>query len=285
MNHPAEIKVHQYLANVQAGDATLSDEVIEQVTKDVRDALVRQFSKRDDKFRLRMSNIGRDYCQLWFDKNDPKAAIPFSTNFIINMMIGDIVEAVFKGLLVQAGVSFSNGEKVTWDLDAGVSIDGTPDLIMDGKVDDVKSASPWSYENKFKDYATLAEKDSFGYVAQLAGYAKAAKVEPGGWWVINKANGEFKYVAAEGINVAQVAENTKAKVAKLAENKFERCYEAEEETYRKKPTGNTILGKECQWCSYRYKCWPGLKEMPSLVSQAENKPFVSYVTIDEKYGV
>jgi hypothetical protein len=285
MNHPAEIKVHQYLASVQAGDATLSDEVIEQVTKDVRDALVRQFSKRDDKFRLRMSNIGRDYCQLWFDKNDPKAAIPFSTNFIINMMIGDIVEAVFKGLLVQAGVSFSNGEKVTWDLEAGVSIDGTPDLIMDGKVDDVKSASPWSYENKFKDYATLAEKDSFGYISQLAGYAQAAKVQPGGWWVINKANGEFKYVAAEGIDVAEVAENTKAIVAKLAENKFERCYEAEEETYRKKPTGNTILGKECQWCSYRYKCWPGLKEMPSLVSQAEMKPFVSYVTIDEKYGV
>jgi len=285
MNHPAEIKVHQYLASVQSGDATLSDEVIEQVTKDVRDALVRQFSKRDDKFRLRMSNIGRDYCQLWFDKNDPKAAIPFSTNFIINMMIGDIVEAVFKGLLVQSGVTFSNGERVTWDLEAGVSIDGTPDLIMGGKVDDVKSASPWSYENKFKDYTTLAEKDSFGYIAQLAGYSEAAKVQPGGWWVINKANGEFKYISAEGINVAQVAENTKVKIAKLAENKFEKCYEAEEETYRKKPTGNTILGKECQWCSYRYKCWPGLKEMPSLVSQAENKPFVSYVTIDEKYAV
>jgi hypothetical protein len=285
MNHPAEIKVHQYLSSVQAGEATLSDEVIDQVTKDVRDALVRQFSKRNDTFRLRMSNIGRDYCQLWFDKNDPKSAIPFSTNFIINMMIGDIVEAVFKGLLVQSGVLFQNGEKVTWDLGAGVSIDGTPDLIMDGKVDDVKSASPWSYENKFKDYATLAEKDSFGYVAQLAGYAQAAKVEPGGWWVVNKATGQFKYVAAEGIDVNEAAENTKAIAAKLAENKFERCYEAQEETYRKKPTGNAILGRECQWCSYRYKCWPGLKEIPSLVSQAEDKPIVSYVTIDEKYGV
>jgi hypothetical protein len=285
MNHPAEIKVHQYLSSVQAGEATLSDEVIDQVTKDVRDALVRQFSKRDETFRLRMSNIGRNYCQLWFDKNDPKSAIPFSTNFIINMMIGDIVEAVFKGLLVQAGVSFANGQKVTWDLGAGVSIDGTPDLIIEGKVDDVKSASPWSYENKFKDYATLADKDSFGYVAQLAGYAQAAKVEPGGWWVVNKATGQFKYVAAEGIDVNEAAENTKAIAAKLAENKFERCYEAQEETYRKKPTGNTILGRECQWCSYRYKCWPGLKEMPSLVSQAEDKPMVSYVTIDEKYGV
>lgn len=284
MNHPAEIKVHQYLSNVQAGEATLSEEVIEQITNDVRSALVRQFSKRDDTFRLRMSNIGRDYCQLWFDKNDPKAAIPFSTNFIINMMIGDIVEAVFKGLLVQSGVSFANGEKVTWDLGT-VSIDGTPDLILDGKVDDVKSASPWSYENKFKSYSTLAEKDSFGYVAQLAGYAQAAKVKPGGWWVVNKATGEFKYVAAEGIDVQEAAENTKALAAKLEENKFERCYEAQEETYRKKPTGNTILGRECQWCSYRYKCWPGLKEIPSLVSQAEDKPIVSYVTIDEKYAV
>jgi hypothetical protein len=284
MNHPAEIKVHQYLSSVQAGEATLSEEVIEQVANDVRNALVKQFSKREDKFRLRMSNIGRNYCQLWFDKNDPKAAVPFSTNFIINMMIGDIVEAVFKGLLVQSGVSFSNGEKVTWDLGT-VSIDGTPDLIMDGKVDDVKSASPWSYENKFKDYNTLAEKDSFGYVAQLAGYAQAAKVKPGGWWVVNKANGEFKYVAADGIDVEKAAENTRAIAAKLEENKFERCYDAIEETYRKKPTGNTILGRECQWCSYRYKCWPGLKGMPSLVSQAEDKPIVSYVKIDEKYAV
>jgi hypothetical protein len=231
-----------------------------------------------------MSNIGRDYCQLWFDKNDPDAAVPFSTNFIINMMIGDIVEAVFKGLLVQSGVSFTNGEKVVWDL-GSVAIEGTPDLIMDGKVDDVKSASPWSYENKFKDYNTLAEKDSFGYVAQLVGYAEAAKVKPGGWWVVNKANGEFKYVDAEGAEVAPVAENTKALAAKLAENKFERCHEAQEETYRKKPSGNMILGRDCQWCSYRYKCWPGLKEIPSLVSQAEDKPIVAYVKIDEKYAV
>jgi hypothetical protein len=200
------------------------------------------------------------------------------------MMIGDIVEAVFKGLLVQSGVSFTNGEKVTWDL-GSVSIDGTPDLIMDGKVDDVKSASPWSYENKFKDYATLSEKDSFGYVSQLVGYAEAAKVQPGGWWVVNKANGEFKYVAADGVNTTEVAEKTKAIAAKLDENKFERCYEAQEETYRKKPSGNTILGRDCQWCSYRYKCWPGLKEIPSLVSQAEDKPIVAYVTIDEKYAV
>lgn len=279
MQHPAELKIHQYLSNVQAGDAVLSDEVIEQIVQDVRQALVKQFSKRDSTFRLRMSNIGRDYCKLWFDKNEPKAAIPRSTNFVINMMIGDIVEAVFKGLLVQSGVSFSNGEDVSMDLGEGVVINGTPDLILDGKVDDIKSASPWSYTNKFKDFATLAGSDSFGYVAQLGGYAKAAGVKPGGWWVINKATGEFKYVSAGDIDSEGVAENTRALAARLAENKFERCYEPIEETYRKKPTGNLILGKECGWCDYRYKCWPGLQEIPSLVSQAEEKPMVSYVKI------
>lgn len=280
MQHPAELKVHQYLSSVQAGEATLSDEVIEQIVEDVRAALIKQFSKREGNFRLRMSNIGRNYCQLWFDKNDPESAIPRSTNFIINMMIGDIVEAVFKGLLTQSGVAYSNGEGVTLDL-GEVKVDGTPDLIMDGKVDDIKSASPWSYTNKFKDFETLASMDSFGYVAQLGGYAKAAGVKPGGWWVINKGTGEFKYVTAGAIDAEEVAVNTKALAAKLAENTFERCYEPIEETYRKKPTGNLILGKECSWCDYRYKCWPGLVEQPSLVSQAETKPMVAYVQIKE----
>lgn len=281
MQHPAELKIHQYLSNIQSNDTVLSDEIIEQITNDVREALKKQFSKRDSTFRLRMSNIGRDYCKLWFDKNEPESAIPRSTNFVINMMIGDIVEAVFKGLLVQSGVAFSNGEDVSMDLGEGVVINGTPDLILDGKVDDIKSASPWSYTNKFKDFATLAESDSFGYVAQLGGYAKAAGVKPGGWWVINKATGEFKYVSAGDIDSEEVAENTRALAARLAENKFERCYEPIEETYRKKPTGNLILGKECGWCDYRYKCWPGLVEQPSLVSQAEEKPMVSYVQIKE----
>jgi CRISPR/Cas system-associated exonuclease Cas4 (RecB family) len=194
------------------------------------------------------------------------------------MMIGDIVEAVFKGLLTQAGISYSDGERVTLTVGEH-EIPGTPDLIMDGKVDDVKSASPWSYENKFKSFQTLDESDSFGYVAQLAGYAKACGVKAGGWWVVNKATGEFKYVAAEGIDVDKELSEIQATADHVKKNEFERCYEAVEETYRKKPTGNLVLGRDCQWCSYRYACWPGLEERPSLVSRAENKPMVSYVSI------
>jgi hypothetical protein len=107
-------------------------------------------------------------------------------------------------------------------------------------------------------------------------------IEAGGWWVVNKATGQFKYVPADGLNVDVHAENIKAVAAELEGNVFRRCYEAEEETYYNKPTGNKVLGKECQWCSYRYACWEGLEERPSLVSRAENPPTVSYVFIKKK---
>jgi hypothetical protein len=61
MNHPAELKIHQYLSKVRHGDSTLSEEVVEQVVNDVRAALLRQFvDKRDNNFTLRMSNVGRN---------------------------------------------------------------------------------------------------------------------------------------------------------------------------------------------------------------------------------
>lgn len=279
MQHPAELKVHQYIEEVRTGKASVSEKTINQITEDVRAALIRQFvDKRNREFSLRMSNAGRPYCQLWFEKNKPEEATTMSSNFLMNMMIGDIVEAVFKGLLTEAGVIYSNGEKVT--LKAGKhEIQGTPDLTIDGAVDDVKSASDWSYRNKFVDFNTLASSDSFGYVAQLAGYARAMRVKPGGWWVINKAKGEFKYVPATGIDTDSEIQKISEKADELQANEFRRCFPPVEETYRNKPTGNLVLGQECQWCSFRYPCWGTLEERPSLVSRAENPPMVAYVQI------
>lgn len=279
MQHPAELKVHQYIEEVRTGKASVSEKTINQITEDVRAALIRQFvDKRNKEFSLRMSNVGRPYCQLWFEKNKPEEATTTSSNFLMNMMIGDIVEAVFKGLLTEAGVIYSNGEKVT--LKAGKhDIQGTPDLTIDGAVDDVKSASDWSYRNKFVDFNTLASSDSFGYVAQLAGYSRAMRVKPGGWWVINKAKGEFKYVPATGIDTDSEIQKISEKADELQANEFRRCFPPVEETYRNKPTGNLVLGQECQWCSFRYPCWGTLEERPSLVSRAENPPMVAYVQI------
>jgi hypothetical protein len=286
MKHPAELALHQYMENAANGKSTMSQETIKQVGLDVMAALGRQFgggNKRDE-FGLRMSNVGRPTCQLWFDKNEPEKALPLPTTFVMNMMLGDIVEAVFKGLLKEAGVEYEGDKKVTLDLDENTSVSGTYDIVIDGAVDDVKSASNWSYNNKFESFDTLSKGDSFGYVAQLAGYAKASGKRAGGWWVVNKANGEFKYVPATGLDVEKEVANIKNTAEAVEKNEFNRCFEAVDETFRGKPTGNKVLSTECGFCRYRFACWPGLEERPSVVSQAKQPKTVAYVSLAEEYA-
>ena len=202
MNHPAELALHQYMEKAANGGTTMSEDTIKQVAQDVSDALQRQFgggNKRDG-FRLRMSNVGRPSCQLWFERNKPEAALPKPTTFVMNMMLGDIVEAVFKGLLKEAGVEYEDTEKVTLEC-LILLLAGSYDIVIRDAVDDIKSASNWSYIHKFESYDSLSEGDTFGYVGQLAGYAKAAGKKAGGWWVVNKANGDFKYVPATGLDI------------------------------------------------------------------------------------
>jgi len=281
MNHPAELLVHQYMTDAINGKSTMSEEVIEQVGNDVKEALRKQFGggvKRGD-FRLRMSNLGRPTCQLWFDKNKPEEASSKPNNFMMNMMLGDIVEAVFKGLLKSAGVKYEEPENVTLDL-GDTKIAGTYDLVLDGAVDDVKSASGWSYDNKFVDYETLREGDAFGYVSQLVGYAKAAKKKIGGWWVGNKANGAFKYVSAQNADADYEMKKIRATVETVNENKFARCFEPIEETFRGKPTGNKILGVNCSFCSYKESCWDNLQQLPSVMSKAQFPKVVNYVELN-----
>ena len=280
MNHPSEMALHQYLEDAINGKTSMSAKTIAGIKKDIGEALKRQFGSRTKrrKFQLRMSNVGRPTCQLWFEKNMPNYADPLPTTFVMNMMLGDIVEAVFKGLMKEAKIDFQNSDKVSLDV-ADTKVSGTYDLVLDDAVDDIKSASDWSYRNKFESFDTLAEEDPFGYVGQLAGYAKALGKKAGGWWVINKANGSFKYIPASGLDVdkevAKLAENVKI----VTLNKFKRCYEPEEETFRGKPTGNRVLGKTCSFCRYKHSCWETLQELPSLVSQAKDPKIVSYVSI------
>jgi hypothetical protein len=278
MHHPAELALHQYMEDAAQGKTKMSEETIKQISSDIAEALKKQFGsgkKRGD-FKLRMSNVGRPTCQLWYEKNKPEVALPLPTTFVMNMMLGDIVEAVFKGLLKEAGVKYEEPEHVTLELD-GTSVNGTYDIVVDGAVDDVKSASDWSYRNKFESYETLANGDGFGYVGQLAGYAKASGKDVGGWWVVNKANGRFKYVPASGLDLDKEIAKIQKTADTVKENKFERCFQPVPEKFRGKETGNKVLNDGCKFCSYRFDCWSGLTERPSVKSQAKTPPTVSYI--------
>lgn len=281
MNHPAELKLHQFMTDAANGKSTFTEEQAKDIGAEVADAVLRQFGsgKSRDEFTLRMSNIGRPTCQLWFQKNHPEKALPKPSTFVMNMMIGDIVEAVFKGLLKAASVEFEDTDKVSLEVgdtnDTRVS--GSYDLVIDGAVDDVKSASPWSYQNKFDSFATLAKGDGFGYVGQLAGYAKASGKRVGGWWVVNKGNGEFKYVPADGLDLDKELDKIKTTVETVNNNEFKRCFSPVPEFFRGKPTGNKVLNDNCRFCDFRYECWPTMVEEPSRMSKAKDPKTVAYI--------
>ncbi len=286
MNHPAELAIYSFLQKALAGEANMTEAVTKQVAADVEAALNKQFNSppRGD-FRLRMSNIGKAPCQLWFEKNDPEDRRPFPPHFLMNMILGDIVEAVFKGLLRAVDQDFKDNDIVTLKLPNGQEIKGEYDMEMDGKIDDVKSASPWSYKNKFESFEALNKDDSFGYVSQLVGYAEAAGKGVGGWWVVNKGNGEFKYVDASDVDKEAVLEGIQATVDYIENDEpFKRCYEAVPETYFKKPSGNLVLNSKCHWCDFKHKCWD-LQELPSRVYKGKKEaPLVEYVLVGDGRG-
>ena len=278
MNHPAELAINQYLEDATSGKSTMSEETIAQIGTDVMDAMRRQFgggNKRDE-FRLRMSNIGKPTCQLWFAKNKPEEALPKPTTFVMNMLLGDIVEAAFKGIIKEAGYPYEDKDNfVTLQL-GDATIKGSYDIVVDGAMDDVKSASDWSYRNKFDSYDTLQKSDPFGYVGQLAGYAKASGKKVGGWWVVNKANGNIKYVPADGLVLEDEITKLEQTVKTVNDNKFERCFEPVPETFRGVTSGRKILNDNCKFCDFRFSCFD-IEELPSKVSKAKTLPIVAYI--------
>ena len=68
MNLPAELALHQYLEDAVTGKSSMSQDTIKQIGDDVMAAAQRQFGggNKRDKFGLRMSNVGRPTCQLWY---------------------------------------------------------------------------------------------------------------------------------------------------------------------------------------------------------------------------
>jgi hypothetical protein len=259
----------------------MSESTIERIGEEIKDALKRQFAggNKRDKFRYRISNIGRPSCQLWFQKNHPEKALPKPTTFVMNMMLGDIVEAVFKGLLTEAGMKYQDNTEVELKLDDDTTVTGTYDIVLHDAVDDIKSASDWSYKYKFESFESLKSGDSFGYIGQLAGYVKASGKKIGGWWVVNKANGQFKYVSASNMDLDEEINNIKETIKAAEKKELKRCFAPEPEFFRKIPTGNMVLNKNCTFCEFRNTCWETLRELPAQMSQAKEPKMVQYIKL------
>lgn len=251
----------------------------------------KQLFRKKEPFRLRMSNIGRPACQLQLDAANveeqlPKNQMPY--NHIMRMLLGDLSEVLVNLVLrLSDGVNITGSKnKVTWELGPGTVVEGEDDIEIDDKVYDVKSTSPWAYDNKWaKGWESLAADDSFGYIGQLIGYSTGQGKEPGGWIVLNKSTGEVCVVefGMPARDIQKAIDNYRA-TARLVRDKdaeFERCFEDIEEEFYGKRTGNRRLPAVCGFCQYIRHCWPDAQLKPQTLSKAKNPRMYWYSVYTE----
>ena len=284
--HPIEQQLYSFLNDCCEGKAEVPEHLYTEFSKRCEDAVRKHLSEKPGKdFTLRMSNIGRPLRQLMLEKKYGRGTP--SPEFLLRMLAGTLDEAFMLFLFKAAGINVTKHDHkvtlpVTIDNNTVVNVDGTFDVETDGRnLWDFKTASPYSYDNKFTNYEVLAKRDDFGYMGQGFGYAKAYQQENKdarfkGWIVRNKATGDFKVIEIPDYKHTTLSTHyvgeLLAKVEHITLDKpIPKCEGEVEETYYKKLTGNRVLLDVCKYCPHKEVCHPGIKYCQSLVGKSEAK--------------
>ena len=280
-------RVQMFLAEANKASVEVSDDLIEEFANACKDAFKKQFTEeRETKFRYRMSNVGKPLCQLQMEQSGAEAeAMPYNAK--MRNLFGDLIEAAAIIIMKASGVEVKDiQKKVQYKFDDKY-INGTMDVKIGDKIYDIKSASPYSFENKFGEnggFDALKNDDPFGYLAQGYMYGEGAKSDFGGWIVINKSTGEWctTEVPPENSSKHEVINKAKENITALESNKeFKRCFTDVEEVFYKKPTGNRVLSRECSFCPYKKPCWGNqIQYLPQQQSKSKNPKWVWYTELN-----
>jgi len=241
--------IYKHLESLSDGvPLPLSEADIDKTVADMRAALVSWATprERDNKFTVRMSNVGKPSRQLWYEKRDPQGRGGIDGATQIKFLYGHLLEEIVLMLVRMAGHTVTDEQKeVTVD-----GIVGHMDCKINGEVVDVKTASRFAF-NKFKE-GRLAQDDPFGYLGQLAGYEEAEGTDKGGFLVLNKESGELCMYVPDDLDKP----NIKASISKLLsaldlDEPPELCYPPVPDGKK----GNMKIAKGCNWCKYKHECF------------------------------
>lgn len=284
-------KVEDYLHRANTGAPGMAEEIVEEAGERFKAILRKTFNEsRSGNFRIYMSNAGKPSCQMVMERNGaPKESQ--TAAFRMKMLMGDAAEIILRAVMKGSGVNIeASNVKVQLPLMAGIELRGEYDFKIDGRIWDAKSASRYSFENKWASgFSHIEQYDDFGYCGQLYGYAQADSSKVGGWIVVCKETG--KLAAIEAVDTVEYRtkhlNKLKENVIKVldTERPFTREFSDQPETFYGKPTGNRTLGTTCGFCEFKYSCWPGLVRKEKAQSQAKNKQMVFYTVYDEKNNV
>lgn len=193
---------------------------------------------------LRLSGIGRCERYQWYETHDYEAE-PVKDHVHITFMQGHILEALLKALTKVSGHQVS-GEQDEHEVNG---VFGHQDCIIDNQLVDIKTASKWSYDNKFTDTGIKGD-DSFGYIPQLSSYGKVDGREHGYFFVMNKNNGELKLSKQElDTDVDKHIDQLKDKL--LVNHPPMRIMNATDTKGK--------LSMQCGFCSQKHNCYGSLQ--------------------------
>lgn len=280
-------QVKAYLAAAQAGEAEISEETIEWFGNQCKEILRGQFEPKEKKeWGIRMSAIGKPLCQQQMEKAgvESQGGDPFLT---MRFLFGDMIEAASIAIMKGAGIGIQEFQQGTsYTFKDGGEIDGTLDVIIDDKVYDIKSASPFAFKHKFassKGFSALADDDPFGYVSQGYLYSEGVGKPFGGWIVVDKSSGHWTVLETPLIDSGwrkKAITDAEANYTALKDDApFQRCFDPVEETFNKKATGNYYLDTTCSYCSFKHECYKDttLEYLPQPKSKAANPRRFWYV--------
>jgi len=161
-----------------------------QAGREVEEAIKNAFEPYENKNNLRMSSIGRCERAQWYAV---KGYTPeeLEGSVYLTFLQGHILESVLVALIKLAGHDVQDQQKKH----TVEGIDGSQDCTIDGELVDIKTASAWSFDNKFAEDGI--KDDAFGYIKQLSGYGKTDNRKEGYFLAFNKNKSTLKLCRQE----------------------------------------------------------------------------------------
>lgn len=216
---------------------------------------------------LRMSVIGKPDRQLWYELNtlDKTKAVATSEETIFEpnpekyfkFLFGHILEQLLIFFILEAGHTVTHDQE---ELEIN-GVLGHCDPVIDGVPMDIKTASKYSFSNKFKAGKLLRGDDPFGYIGQLSGYREVLlkkypeeiDSERAGWLAFNKETGELCLLLADAMDLINAEDRVEHLKGVLSSNlpPTQKCYPDMSEG----KFGNRILQASCVFCPFKERCW------------------------------
>lgn len=266
-------------------DGWFSDEIADELGKELVVRLKKQFNRGEKKPELYLSQLGPKCPRaLWYSIHHPELAEPLPPQAKFKFTYGDMIEALAITLAKAAGHDV-RGEQDSITVDG---VRGRRDCIIDGVLVDVKSANSRSFLH-IKTGA-IGTDDAFGYLDQLDGYMAGSLTDPlvqvkdkAYLWAIDKELGHMTLYEHQFREQSIRFRITKYKdIIERPEAPTCECG-----TMSEGKSGNIKLDTRASYSPYKHCCWPHLRTFiyaggkPTFLTKVVRTPDVLEV---DKHG-